>query len=65
MLRKLYKTKGGIFVIIKMRLQGLPDQMGEFVKDLKKKYRVLSVSEPYPNRRSEYVRVYVEVEFNG
>lgn len=49
--------------MIKMRLQLLPEQVEAFVADLKKKYRVLSVSAPYKNRNSEFVRVYVEVEF--
>lgn len=49
--------------MIKIRLEGLPDEVEKAVADLMNAFRVLSVSEPYNNRRgSLYVRRYVDVE---
>ena len=49
--------------MIKMRLQGLPDEVSKLVEDLKEKYTVLEVSDEYQNRGdSKFVRVYVTVK---
>jgi hypothetical protein len=49
--------------MIKMRLEGLPEDIQKLVEDLKKKYEVLDVSKPYENRgTSKFVRVYVSVK---
>ena len=48
--------------MIKLRIQGLPDEVEKFSKQLKKDgYHFLMESDDYPNRNSEYVRRYVEV----
>lgn len=47
---------------MKMRLHGLPEEVGEAVKRLQGIFAVVSVSEQYPDRgASRLVRVYVEV----
>jgi hypothetical protein len=48
--------------MIKVRLQGLPDEIERFVDDFKLNYEVLEVSDPYKNRNSEFVRVYVTIK---
>lgn len=49
--------------MIKMRLQGLPDEIEKLVEDLKTKYDVLEVSDSYANRGdSKFVRVYVTIK---
>ena len=50
--------------MVKIRIQGKPEEVKKFASDLKKNYQVLSESDPYPNRKSEYVRVYIELEQN-
>lgn len=46
--------------MIKLRIQGLPDEVEKFSKQLKKDgYHFLMESDDYPNRNSEYVRRYV------
>lgn len=48
--------------MIKLRIQGLPDEVEKFSEQLKKDgYHFLMESDDYPNRNSEYVRRYVEV----
>ena len=48
--------------MIKLRIQGLPDEVEKFSKQLKKDgYHFLMESDDYPNRNSEYVRRYVEI----
>lgn len=47
--------------MVKVRLQGLPDEVQSLVKSLKQHYTVLQESAPYPNRNSEYVRVYIDL----
>ena len=52
--------------MIKLRIQGLPDEVEKFSEQLKKGgYHFLMESDDYPNRNSEYVRRYVEVIKNG
>lgn len=49
--------------MIKIRLQGLPEEIERFIEDFKGKYEVLEVSEPYENRgESKFVRVYVTIK---
>ena len=48
--------------MIKLRIQGLPDEVEKFSEQLKKDgYHFLKESDDYPNRNSEYVRRYVEI----
>ena len=48
--------------MIKLRIQGLPDEVEKFSEQLKKDgYHFLMESDDYPNRNSEYVRRYVEI----
>jgi len=49
--------------MIKIRLQGLPIEVQKMVQVLRERgFRILSESTRYPNRNSEYVRVYLDVE---
>ena len=49
--------------MIKMRLQGLESDLMKMIEDMKSKYEVLEVSEPYPNRgESKLVRIYVTLK---
>jgi hypothetical protein len=48
--------------MIKLRIQGLPDEVEKFSEQLKKDgYHFLMESDDYLNRNSEYVRRYVEI----
>lgn len=48
--------------MIKLRIQGLSDEVEKFSEQLKKDgYHFLMESDDYPNRNSEYVRRYVEI----
>ena len=47
--------------MVKVRLMGLREDLLPMVLLLQDRYKVLSVSDFYPCRNSEYVRVYVEV----
>lgn len=52
--------------MVKLRVQGLPEEVEEYIERvLKPQSRVLYVSDPYKNRNSEYVRVYVEARMEG
>lgn len=49
--------------MIKIRLQGLPDEVAEFADTLERTGCVLERSEPYANRGpSRYFRVYIDAE---
>lgn len=48
--------------IVKIRLQGLPEDIEKAIEGLKNCFQLLSVSDYYANRNSEYVRCYVEVK---
>lgn len=51
------------YEMVKLRVQGLPEEVEEFVKNFKNNgYRILQQSGEYKNRNSEYVRVYIETE---
>ena len=48
--------------MVKVRIEGLPDEVEKFSEQLKKDgYHFLMESDDYPNRNSEYVRRYVEI----
>ena len=48
--------------MIKLRVEGIPEEVDEFVATLETSCEVLSKSSPYKNRgESRYVRVYVDV----
>lgn len=52
--------------MIKMRLHGTEKEIQESIKSLEKEFKLLSVSEPYPDRgKSQYVRVYIDAEIKG
>lgn len=48
--------------VLKLRVTGLIEEVESFVSDFKKRYQVMQVSKSYPNRDSDYVRVYIEFE---
>lgn len=48
--------------MVKIRLQGLSEDIQKTLKDLEKTFDVLAISGKYANRNSQYVRVYVEVK---
>ncbi|WP_176547942.1 DUF3970 family protein [Priestia aryabhattai] len=48
--------------MLKIRLQGLPHEIEAFINDFHEKYEVLSISDPYENRNSKFVRVYIEIQ---
>lgn len=49
--------------MLKIRIQGLPDEVAEFADALEATGCVLERSEPYANRGgSRYVRVYVDAQ---
>jgi hypothetical protein len=48
--------------MIKIRVQGLPEDIEGFIDDFKLNYEVLEVSNPYQNRNSEFVRVYITIK---
>lgn len=51
--------------MVKVRLQGLPEEVEKMIQSLREKgYRILSESDQYPNRNSEYIRVYLEIEIS-
>ena len=48
--------------MIKIRLHGLEEELNKLVEDMKQKYDVLQVSEPYPDRgTSKLVRIYLTI----
>lgn len=48
--------------MIKLRIQGVPGDVDEFVESLERHYQFLSKSGHYQNRNSDYVRVYIDVD---
>lgn len=49
-------------ILIKIRVEGLPLEVAQVVDDFKQTFEVLTISKPYKNRTSDYVRVYVDVD---
>lgn len=50
--------------MIKVRVQGLPEEVEAWCDELERRGGVLERSDPYPNRgRSKFVRVYLELEY--
>lgn len=57
-----YKSLIGADKMVKVRIEGLPEEVEKFTEQLKKDgYHFLMESDDYPNRNSEYVRRYVEI----
>lgn len=48
--------------MIKLRVEGEPDEVQEKLLLIRMTFRVLSESKPYQNRNSVYVRVYIDIE---
>ncbi len=49
--------------MVKIRLEGVLEEVEKAVPKLQKSFRILNVTDPYQNRnQSKYVRVYVDVE---
>lgn len=48
--------------MLKIRVEGLPDEVEKYIKKFKENNEVLQVSKPYKNRNSKYIRVYLEIE---
>lgn len=49
--------------MIKIRLEGLLEEINKALPNIEKTFRVLNVTDPYQNRNnSKYVRVYIDVE---
>lgn len=52
--------------MIKIRLWGKLEELEQSKEELQKSFKVLFVSQPYKDRgKSEYYRVYVEVELKN
>lgn len=58
---KEYKRKGD--KMLKIRLEGLVDDVDDGVEILRKHFEVLKDSDIYPNRYGKYVRRYMDVNF--
>jgi hypothetical protein len=53
----------GVYMI-KIRLQGLKEDLERYIEDFKTKYEVLEISRPYANRgESKFVRMYVTIKY--
>lgn len=48
--------------MLKIRIEGLPEEIDKFMEPFRKKHNVLMESKTYKNRNSKYVRLYVEIE---
>lgn len=48
--------------MVKIRLQGLPEDVKKAKEALQQSFQVLYESGSYPNRNSQYVRVYIEAQ---
>lgn len=48
--------------MVTIRLMGLEKDIKKAIKKLEKTFEIISISEPYPNRNSKEVRVYVKVQ---
>ncbi len=51
-----------VFKLVKVRLEGLPEEIAKYIEDFKRRNEVLQESKPYKNRNSKYVRVYLDIE---
>lgn len=47
--------------MVKIRLEGLPDELKAAIENLRKQFYILSQSDFYPNKNSVYYRVYLDV----
>lgn len=50
--------------MVKIRLEGLPDEVENLLVKVRKDFNILQESNQYPNRNSKYIRVYLDVECN-
>lgn len=48
--------------MLKIRITGLSDEVEQATEMLNENFKILSKSDEYKNRNSEYVRVYIECE---
>jgi hypothetical protein len=48
--------------IVKIRLHGLKEDVEKALESLRNTFIIHSISKPYENRNSNYVRVYVDAE---
>jgi hypothetical protein len=48
--------------VVKVRLEGLPEDVETALVELEVNHTLLSVSKLYENRNSEYVRLYIEMK---
>ena len=49
--------------MIKVRLEGMPEELEDFLAGFRPAYKILNESSSYPNRgKSKYVRIYLDVE---
>ena len=49
--------------MIKIRLEGEPEEINKAIENIEDSFKILNQSEPYANRsRSKYYRVYLDVE---
>lgn len=48
--------------MIKIRMTGLSEEIQNAIKILKNSFEIFEVSNEYPNRNSQYVRIYIECE---
>lgn len=49
--------------MLKIRIEGTPEEIEEFLAGFRPQYKILNESAPYANRgKSAYVRVYLDVE---
>lgn len=51
--------------MVKIRIEGIPHEVNKTIDHLKKYMAVYGQSETYPNRNSEQIRVYLEVNPNA
>ncbi|WP_216830745.1 DUF3970 family protein [Alkalihalobacterium elongatum] len=52
--------------MVKIRLEGLPDEVDEMIELLKSNYDVLAVSDEYKNSgNTQYVQVYIEMRLKN
>lgn len=51
--------------MVKIRLRGLPDELEKAKEALRHNFNVLYESDTYPDRNSQYFRLYIEAQVKG
>ena len=51
--------------MVKIRITGLPEELENFLTELKKFFFILNVSKSYKDSKSKYVRKYVDIVKRG